>query len=1128
MIRRLPTMLMFIAGILAAPAVFAQSNGAIRGVVKDASGAVIPGATVTLTAARTQQKVETVTTEAGAYVFAFLAPGDYSLAVDLAGFRRFVRDRIPVDVAASVTMDVTLVLGGVEESITVSGEAPQLQLTTSSLGQVVDNKTLTGVPLSSRNFTQILALSAGVTSDIADAGAFGRNSVNISANGQRPWDNGVVMNGLSADNPMSQGFDDTQDKTGVPVPAPDAIEQFKVQTGLYDAVYGKQSGAVVNIVTKSGGSTFHGSGYEFLRNDAFNANDFFRNRSGAPKPVLRQNQFGGSTGGPMVKNKAFFFVSYQGTRQKNGVAAAASRNTFLPLLGDRSAQALGSLYAGKTGSLGGVEIAGDGSNINPVALQILNAKLPNGEFVIPAPQIVLANGTGFSALSSPADFKENQIIANVDVNVSPKQRLMLKTFVSSFPSTLPFSLSSNVFGFGETDQHSNTNLALTHTMTINSTTVNELRAGFSRSNMVQSPVEPLSAASVGMSPAVADKPGLTQISISGMFTIGPDPNNDQQVLINTAEVSDTLSKIMGRHELRMGGNISPTRVTRHEVYVKRGTLSFLSFPDFLLGMSGAENGTPFSNISSSLVGNGREYAHPGFNNFAAFFQDDFRATDRLTFNLGIRYQYNGQQYLTDGVEANFDPSRALGLTPPAGGTLQGFMLPANVPSDVPIPDGVTKLDTNTLVNNNNWHGYSPRVGLAWTPSARRTNLVVHAGYGLFWSAVAGTIAEQMFVNPPFYALVSGGGANTPTATLQNPYPNVPQLSQFPIWSPYAIGSALSLYGLDPNILQPRSQEYSGNVQSEIHGIFFQIGYVGSQTTNLVASSRPNQALLASPDNPVNGQTTNTVANRNLRVPVLGFSPTALQFYGDMGGPYFGHYNSFQLSARKIYSKGISFSAAYTWSRSIDNIRASASGRNQPIGGTTGDFYNHPVGISDFDRTHRFVASYVWDLPKVKSAAGAIGQVVNGWSISGVGTLQSGLPFSVTDNRGGTIYGASSYAQFAPGKGPADAALADPTLNQYFNTSAYTAPPRVGDGTGFGDSGRNYLRGPGQINFDTAVVKLFPLGANQLEFRAEIFNLFNRPNFGLPGTNVGSPSSFGVISSTVVAPRILQFALRYRF
>jgi hypothetical protein len=285
-----------------------------------------------------------------------------------------------VNLGGAVVVDAALEIGTVSETITVAAEAPQLQLTTSSLGSAVESKMLNGVPLSSRNFTQILALSPGVSSDVANAGSFGRNSVNISANGARPWDNSVVLNGLGADNPMSQGFDDTQDKTGIPVPAPDAIEEFKVQTGLYDAEYGKQGGAVVNIATKSGGATFHGSAYEFVRDDALNANEFFRNRAALPVAKLSQNQYGGSAGGPLVGKKAFFFLSDQGTKQTNGVASAAARNTFLPVLGDRTASTLGRLYGGQAGTFGGVGVARDGSNINPIALRVLNAKLPNGEY----------------------------------------------------------------------------------------------------------------------------------------------------------------------------------------------------------------------------------------------------------------------------------------------------------------------------------------------------------------------------------------------------------------------------------------------------------------------------------------------------------------------------------------------------------------------------------------------------------------------------------------------------------------------------------------------------------------------------------------------------------------------------
>jgi len=273
------------AGIAAA-----QSGGAVSGVVRDTSGGVLPGATVVLTNVDRQQRREAVTTAAGLYNFAFVPAGDYTIGIDMQGFKAFIRQNVRVNLGGAVVVDAALELGTLSETVTVAAEAPQLQLTTSSLGSAVESKMLNGVPLSSRNFTQILALSPGVSSEVANAGSFGRNSVNISANGARPWDNSVVLNGLGADNPMSQGFDDTQDKTGIPVPAPDAIEEFKVQTGLYDAEYGKQGGAVVNIATKSGGAAFHGSAYEFLRDDALNANEFFRNRAGLPTAKLLQNQ----------------------------------------------------------------------------------------------------------------------------------------------------------------------------------------------------------------------------------------------------------------------------------------------------------------------------------------------------------------------------------------------------------------------------------------------------------------------------------------------------------------------------------------------------------------------------------------------------------------------------------------------------------------------------------------------------------------------------------------------------------------------------------------------------------------------------------------------------------------------
>ncbi len=343
--------------LIAAFSTVAQSNGSVHGIVKDPSGAVVPSASVTLINTATQQKTDTLTNRSGAYAFAFVPAGLYTLTVHHAGFTGFVCDQVPVDVAAVVVADVSLQVGAQTETVTVTGAPEELQTATSDLGHVVDNTMMNAIPLSSRNFTQILALSPGITANVIDAGALVRNSVNISANGGRPWDNHVVMNGMNADNPISQGFDDAPDKTGVPVPSPDAIEEFKIQTGLYDAEYGKEGGGTVNIVTKSGTNQFHGTAFEFFRNTALDANSFFQNASGQPKPIFRQNQYGGTIGGPIVRDKLFFFLSYQGTDQANGISSSSNQTTYLPVVGDHSPRGLGAIYNGQTGASGGVGIA---------------------------------------------------------------------------------------------------------------------------------------------------------------------------------------------------------------------------------------------------------------------------------------------------------------------------------------------------------------------------------------------------------------------------------------------------------------------------------------------------------------------------------------------------------------------------------------------------------------------------------------------------------------------------------------------------------------------------------------------------------------------------------------------------
>jgi len=1139
--RRFIMVLTFLAalGFCSVPAM-AQSNGIVKGVVKDTSGAVLPGAQVTLTNKATQRPLQSLTNEAGSYTFNFLPPGDYSINFEMQGFRKLTIEAIAVNVAQTVVADANLQVGEVTSELTVTAEAAMVQTTTSDLGHVVDQVMVTAVPLSSRNFTQVLGMQAGVASDVPNAGNIGRNSVNISANGARPFENSVTFNGLLADNVVSQGFDDAPDKPGIPIPAPDAIQEFKVQTALYDAEYGRQGGANVNVVTRSGTNQIHGTVYEFLRNDALNANEFFRNYTHQPKAVLKQNQYGGTVGGPIQKDKTFWFFSYQGTQQINGVSSASSKSVTIPNMGDRSARALGALYGGLCGVQAAgkgvcgqgplVALAPDGSNINPVAVALLNAKMPDGSYVIPTPQTQL-NGQGFSTFSIPARFSENQVVLDFDQVLPSGEHRSLKSFWALLPQTLPFS-AANVPGFGEKDKRMNLNFSFTDTRPFTAHIVNEFRLGYNRMYMRQIPIEPVKASQIGITDPVAGYETIPYISVSGFFTVGPSTNNDQFMIIHNPEIADTLSINKGKHDIRLGGNVVPHQVNWNDIFLTRGQITFLSFPDFLLGMSGTQNGTGVSNVNGANTNNGIMQSHPRYNDFSLFFQDDWRANDRLTANLGLRYQYNGWQWDARGRNSGFDRRIANYGPIPVGGTYAGFEIPGN--SSIVVPPTFTKLDRKTMVEKENWLGFSPRVGLAFRPIASNTEFVIRTGYGLYWSPVGGTVTMQGWFDP-WAVTYRGGGTAAPDATFQNPFLGAtpPPTQAFPIFIPIGQAPTRSILYMQPTMKEPYTQQWSFNTQYGIRTYLVELGYVGTKGTHLNASYGANQALLASPDHPIHDQTTNTTSNINQRVPILGFSSSGLSEYDNV---FDSTYHSLQAGLRKQYAKGMSFQIAYTFSHSIDDVNASTAGRNQPIGGYTGDIYNHRAnrGSSSFDRTHRFVASYLYEIPGFTDNA-HLHAVLGGWAVSGVTTIQSGLPFSIQDSLAGNITGNSGYAQFLPGKGAGDAVLSGRTqdrLTRYFDTSVFGLPPAVGNGYYFGNSGRDILRGPGQANFDMALRKSFKTprvseNAN-LEFRSEFFNVFNHPQFGNPGNSRTSPASFGVISNTVVAPRIIQFALKYMF
>ncbi len=1131
--RGFPT-LCFLA-IAATAVANAQSNGTVKGILTDPAGGSTANAVVRLINQGTSQQAETKTTESGAYTFTFLPPGRYQLMAELPGFRPIARS-LTVDIGQTVTIDATFELAQSAEQVQVSAEVQQVDTSTSDVGMVVDQTLVAALPLSNRNFTQIFALSPGVNASVANAGSLGRNSVNISANGSRPYDNSLVLNGLLAENPMSQGFDDDVDKGGVPIPSPDALMEFKVQTALYDAELGRQGGAVINAVTKSGTNKFNGTLYEFLRNDDLNANDFFRNATGQPRGVLKQNQFGGVIGGPIKKDKLFFFFAYQGTRQVNGVSSFSTASTFLPALtNNRSAAALGAIFGGEKGVQGGIAVAPDGSNINPVALNFLNAKFPGGQYVIPNPQIIEPNGSGFSTYSLGAHFTEDQYVGDADYQINDANRLAVKTFYSHDPWQIPFSTSAgdNVPGFGENDNKINWNDTLILTSTITPRIVNEAHLGYARNYIGQLPIEPLTDSEVGVPQPVAGWPGIPLISVTGAFTIGPATNNNQVTMIHSYLGSDTLSIAKGRHQIRVGGDVNLNQVNRTNVFLTRGSLGFGSFADFLLGMTAAENGSSFSNVSSSQIANGVVRAYPRFHNFSGFVQDDYRVNSRLTLNLGVRYQFNGDKTDKRGRIGGFDVNLVPRfVAPPPQGWYDGFTVVANCGCTPPA--GFTKVSSDSPIYDQNDLGFAPRVGLAFRPIASNQNLVFRTGYGIFWSSVAGTVTEQSNFDP-YYVWNKAGGADLANTSWQNPFPDpVPPSTAFPIYLPITLGSTRSTLPTDPYLKQPYTQQWSGSVEYSTHSLLFNLGYVGSASTHLIAGFDPNQPILASASNPVDGLTTNTVENRASRVPYLGWLPTGIDEFKSI---LTGHYNALQFSVNRRFANGLSFIAAYTWSHAIDDDGVTAGGRNEPLGSFTGDFYNtkSAMGTASFDRTQRLVVSYNYDLPKLKGGNPLARAIVNDWSISGVTTIQSGLPFSVTDSTSGTVYGISAYAQFAPGMTLGNAELSGRTenrLSEYFNTAAFTKAPVIGDGTGFGDGGRDMFRGPGQLNFDASIGREFNVkGINEngrLQFRSEFFNLLNHPQFNNPGSNRGAASSFGVISSAAVSPRILQFALKYVF
>jgi Carboxypeptidase regulatory-like domain/TonB-dependent Receptor Plug Domain len=1128
----------------------APGTGAVDGIIEDPSGFTVQNARILVVSDATRISRTAISNASGAFTVPLLAPGNYSVTVTASGFKQMNSPNVPVTVGETNSLEFKLVVAAENTNIVVKARDELAQTQSSTLGRAIGPETVAALPLSNRNYTQILSLSPGVSVALPDATALGRGSQNVTANGNKTTANNIQFNGVDANNLSQNSVQNAGEEVGVAVPAPDTIQEFKVQTGNYDATYGRGTGANVDVVSKSGTNQFHGTVWEFVRNNIFNANDFFSKLDGQPRPTLKQNIFGAAVGGPIRKRKDFFFVAYQGIRSSN--AEGDETTTLLPQLGsDRSAATLGAQFcpnapgrvaAPYTTQAGGVQVACDGSNINPVAVALLNFKLPNGQLAVPSPQVNLPSDpsqlpVGQSTYAIPAKYNEDQATVDVDEVFSERDQLSGRFFYSRAPTVAAFSPNAaTVPGWGTNELDQNTMFVLTETHVFNLNLANVARFGYMRFDGISSVTEPVDTSDLGMeSPTGLSGPGVpaSGVTINGLFITGDAGTPFQAQTTNSFIWQDVLSLTRGQHSLRMGAEIKRHQVMVDAPFASSGGLNFGTFDDFLLGQSASQNGSPsgFSNILLSSGSSGLFRKDERYIDFATFFQDDVRLTPKLTVTAGLRYEIFGAPVEIHGRLATFDPAIA-SLTVPTSGSFSGFKVPANF--EGPTPTGVVRTPYAGLWPNV-FHDLSPRLGFALRLSDRPT-VVLRGGYGIYFDRLSAGMVENILTQPPFSTFTFASGSSNGAATLQQPFnPLLLPNSAYPVFVPRIPGGGPTVTTLAGQITDPYTQEYNLNVQFTIGRNFLaEVGYVGTRSLHEAGCNEFNQSLLASPSNPINGETTNTAANVVARVPFEGIGPSSLICQTS----YNANYNGLQASLTKRLSHGLQFLASYTWSKTLDQTSGSDGSQDYELWLLTNDQRNpaQAYGLTDFDRASRAVLSLVYDSPDVRSLPRVPRAMLANWKLSGIAVAQSGSPLTIIDENAGTVYGNYPFENRAerPTSNPrTHGSLFSRVLNGYIDRNAFPAAPQAPNGllptdTDFGNSSVGFLRGPAQHNIDMAIERSIPITeSNTVHVRAEFFNLTNTPQFANPDTILSDPT-FGTISSKAANPRIIQFALKYMF
>ncbi|HWQ34889.1 MAG TPA: TonB-dependent receptor [Blastocatellia bacterium] len=1120
----------------------AQVNTAsLTGLVADPAGAASAGANVTAKNQATGVSYTATTDSSGYYTFPSLPVGAYTLTVELQGFKKSVRENVVLEVGQKGRVDFTMIVGAVTETTTVTASAPILTTQEATTGGVIENRLVSDLPLATRNWDDLIALVPGVQADrYTEEGGGTANGRTGGANvhGVRSLQNNFVLDGVD-NNSISENVQELT--TQIVRPSVDSIQEFKVSTNPYSAENGRSPGSLISVTTKGGTNSFHGTAYEFLRNRVFDANNFFNNRSRLKKPQHIQNQFGGNLGGPIIKERLFFFFNYEGTRIRKGVtrlgnvplanervgdfsaaAGTANRVTYAKLfdrVGDCRAKVPSAFNA--DGSF--IDNKIPAACLDPLAVKIVN--------LLPAANVVPGSGAlnQLNFIRAPGIIDDtDSYTARGDWQISSRDNLFVRYASSDRFRYLPGIFGGILDGTGSSANGrlsmKGQSAAIGWNHTFGARLVNEFRLGWGRndSSATQDPFGKNTLADFGIK-GVQDSPiysgGISGISISarggtqtpggqsGFDRIGSPDFLPKFQKTNQFQWTDTLSFSFGAHQMKFGVDVrGPMRNIYLDVPGLRGSFNFdgnrtgIGLADFLLGYPSGAQLTNLAIVDQRLK------------MFSGFAQDDWKITPKLTLNLGLRYDYATWPYEGRDRMTNLDPLTGQKFTP----------------ANSKFGRGLVEPDKNN---------FGPRLGIAYQLTG---NTVVRAGYGRFYMSFERAGSEdQLALNLPF--LVNNVVSVSSTSQTAN---NMRLNTGFNLsLDPNAILNDVNkvvlvrLRAVNPDSVDGTIDQWNLGVQRELPGsVVVTLDYVGTKGTHLSTLRNLNQPFFNS-----NGTVTNVLVNG---------TPTPLLPYPNLGPIEFREnngnsmYHGGELTVEKRFSRGLSFRTAYTFSKSIDESQEHLAA------GGTGSFTQNPFnllgerrGPSDFDVRHRFVASYVYELPfgpgRSWLTAGPASYIVGGWRLSGVVNVRSGRPFTIragaNDTAIGGPRGGGLVSAFADCLRDGTLSDSDRTIDRWYDTTAYVAPtapnptknnavePRLGT------CGRNTLRGPRYANFDLGLARSFDYfgEGRRLEFRWEVFNIFNHPQFGLPERNISS-SAAGRISTLAGDPRVMQFALKFVF